>query len=160
VNARARIHAMFPLGEAATAELDLRLNAFGADIVRKGVNAASIIHHACRRSPASCTGCQVRADILDVWSSVADVVEEKATAEAAPATPDFFQSGHGYTHRDGSDFKCVAVTTHPQTGERLAMGWRVDSWALHYPTAVGINQWNHEYDGVQPPESTQGGTRG
>jgi hypothetical protein len=72
---------------------------------------------------------------------------------------DFFEPGHAYTHRDGTDFKCVAVTTHPQTGERLAMGWRVDSWACHYPATVGVNQWNHEYDGVQPSTSTEDGNQ-
>lgn len=71
--------------------------------------------------------------------------------------PEFFQPGHAYTHRDGTDFKCVAVTTHPQTGERLAMGWHVDSWALHYPATCGINQWNHEYDGVQAPPASEAG---
>ena len=68
--------------------------------------------------------------------------------------PDFFEPDHAYTHRDGSTFRCVAVTAHPQTGERLAMGWHIDSWALHYPATVGINQWNHEYDGVQTPEAS------
>ncbi|MEH0417896.1 hypothetical protein [Streptomyces sp. B21-083] len=72
---------------------------------------------------------------------------------------DFFQPGHGYTHRDGSDFRCVTVTAHPQTGERLAMGWHIDSWGLHYPATVGINQWRHEYDGVQPPADTEAGGR-
>lgn len=72
---------------------------------------------------------------------------------------DFFEPGHSYTHRNGSDFKCVAVTAHPQTGERLAMGWHIDSWGLHYPTSVGINQWRHEYDGVQSPASTEAGDR-
>jgi hypothetical protein len=88
-----------------------------------------------------------------------DLLGEEASAQAPTATPDFFQVGHGYTHRDGSDFLCVAVTVHPQTGERLAMGWRVDSWACHYPTTVGINQWNHEYDGVQPPAITEDGNQ-
>lgn len=73
--------------------------------------------------------------------------------------PDFFEPGHGYTHRNGTDFHCVAVTTHPQTGERLAMGWHIDSWGLHYPTTVGINQWNHEYDGVEPPTSNEDGAQ-
>lgn len=77
---------------------------------------------------------------------------EKAAAAAATATPDFFQEGHAYTHRNGTDFQCVAVTVHPQTGERLAMGWHIDQWAWHYPATVGINQWNHEYDGVQAPD--------
>jgi hypothetical protein len=82
---------------------------------------------------------------------------EKATADAATATPDFFEPGHSYTHRNGSDFRCVTVTAHPQTGERLAMGWHVDSWGLHYPTTVGINQWRHEYDGVEAPIDTEAG---
>ncbi len=73
---------------------------------------------------------------------------KKATAAAATATPDFFQRGHSYTHRDGTDFRCVEVTAHPQTGERVAVGWHIDGWGWHYPAAVGINQWNHEYDGV------------
>lgn len=68
--------------------------------------------------------------------------------------PDFFEPDHAYTHRNGTDFHCVAVTTHPQTGELIAMGWHVDSWGLHYPTTVGINQWRHEYDGVAPPEAS------
>lgn len=72
-----------------------------------------------------------------------------------PAT--FFEPGHSYTHRNGSDFHCVAVTAHPQTGERLAMGWHIDSWGLHYPATFGINQWRHEYDGVQAPTSAKDG---
>ena len=174
--ARARIHAMFTLDEQAETELDRRLNDFGADTIRKGVNAASIIHHACRRSPASCIGCQVRADILDALSSVADVIEEKATTPAATATPDarqaarleaadwfasslnaettdwargrgdaiawvigilrnpdpqrgeqqteFFRPGRTYLFtRLGWKFRCDAVTSHPDTGKRVAVGY-------------------------------------
>lgn len=66
---------------------------------------------------------------------------------------DFFQPGHGYTHRSyGNDFHCVTVTTHPTTGERLAMGWLSEHGDWHRPTVVGINQWNHEYDGAEPPD--------
>lgn len=86
-------------------------------------------------------------------------VREEATAPAATTTPDFFEPGHSYTHRNGTDFRCVAVTTHPQTGELLAMGWHIDSWSLHYPATVGINQWRHEYDGVQAPTSTGDGAK-
>lgn len=84
--------------------------------------------------------------------------EEKTTphggAEVTPQ-PEFFQPGHGYTHRSyGNDFLCVTVTTHPMTGERLAMGWISEHGDWHRPAVVGINQWNHEYDGVEPPTST------
>ncbi|MYZ37508.1 MULTISPECIES: hypothetical protein [unclassified Streptomyces] len=87
-------------------------------------------------------------DLADEMDTV-----EKASAPAPTATPqpDFFQPGHGYTHRDGSDFLTVAVTNHPITGERLAMGWRSEHRDWHRPAVVGINQWNHEYDGVAPP---------
>ena len=85
------------------------------------------------------------------------VPEEKATPAGATATP-FFQPGHAYTHRDGHDFRCAAVTLHPVTGERLALGWRIRH-GVHYLDAVGINQWNHEYDGVEPPTSNEDGTQ-
>lgn len=46
---------------------------------------------------------------------------------AVPAAPDFFQPGHTYTHTaDGTDwkFRVDTVTTHPEDGERTALGWR------------------------------------
>ena len=64
---------------------------------------------------------------------------------------DFFQPGHGYTHIDGHDFLCVTVTTHPVTGEQLAMGWRSEHDEGHRPAVRGIRQWRDEYDGVEPP---------
>lgn len=77
-------------------------------------------------------------------------------AEALGSVPDFFQPGHGYTHRDGTDFRCVAVTTHPNTGERRALGWIVrNGW--HEPGSCDPDDWTHNYDGCEPPagESTQ-----
>lgn len=67
--------------------------------------------------------------------------------------PDFFEPDHSYTHRDGSDFHCVAITTHPQTGQRLAMGWQSEHGEWHRPAVCNLGQWLHEYDGVQAPES-------
>ncbi|WP_328846159.1 hypothetical protein [Streptomyces sp. NBC_00258] len=57
----------------------------------------------------------------------AGLVEEKATASAATATPDFFEVGRTYTEPgDTTDwrFRCDAITTHPGTGERTALGWK------------------------------------
>jgi hypothetical protein len=69
--------------------------------------------------------------------------EKQADTEA---TPDFFQVGHTYTDPDGSTdwrFLCDAITTHPQDGERTALGWRhfrgqwsecaygEDDWEIH-----------------------------
>ena len=65
--------------------------------------------------------------------------------------PDFFQPGHSYTHRDGSTFRCVAVTTHPDGGERVAIGWHTDTAGWTFVGVRNINHWNHEYDGVEPP---------
>lgn len=70
--------------------------------------------------------------------------------ESTQATPDFFQVGHGYTHRDGSDFKCVAITTHPLTGEPRALGWIIrNGW--HDAGALDPDDWAHAYDGCEPP---------
>ncbi|MFE9127045.1 hypothetical protein ACFYOF_16770 [Streptomyces sp. NPDC007148] len=73
------------------------------------------------------------------------------SSRAAVATPDFFEPGHSYTHRDGSTFRCVAVTTHPNGGERVAVGWHTDTAGWTFIGFRNINHWNHEYDGVQPP---------
>jgi hypothetical protein len=60
---------------------------------------------------------------------------------------DFFEPGHSYSH-------CVAVTAHPTTSQRLAMGWLSERGEWHRPTVCNLGQWLHEYDGVQPPDST------
>lgn len=144
-DARAAIHAMFQLDEAGTAELDRRLDAYR---VENFIEAAAFVGNDDTCGCGGCDTCYGR----HLATGLLAMAGEKVTAPAATATPDFFQAGHAYTHRDGTDFKCVAVTTHPQTGERLAMGWHVDSWSLHCPATVGINQWRHEYDGVDGGE--------
>ncbi|MEV5449981.1 hypothetical protein [Streptomyces sp. NPDC052535] len=40
----------------------------------------------------------------------------------ADCAADFFQPGHTYRHSAWS-FRCDALTTHPDTGERVALGW-------------------------------------
>jgi len=69
--------------------------------------------------------------------------------------PDFFQPGHSYTHRDGSTFRCVADTTHPDGGDRVAIGWHTDTAGWTFVGVRNNNHWNHEYDGVQPPSDGQ-----
>lgn len=52
---------------------------------------------------------------------------KKATAAAPTATPEFFQVGRTYSEPgDTTDwrFRCDAITTHPETGERTALGWK------------------------------------
>jgi hypothetical protein len=76
------------------------------------------------------------------------LVESKTGASTAPS---FFQPGHTYTRRDDSTFRCIAVTTHPDSGERVAIGWHTDTAGWTFIDVRNINHWNHEYDGVEPP---------
>lgn len=78
MSARARIHAMFTLDEHAETELNTRLNALTAEVIAGAVGSAEVIHQQCHRDRTVCAGCQVRADILDVLRSMADVIAPKA----------------------------------------------------------------------------------
>lgn len=70
---------------------------------------------------------------------------------AAAATPDFFEPGHTYTEADGSTdwkFRCDAITTHPEDGERTALGWRhfKGQWAEY---SYGEDDWDvHQHVGT------------
>jgi hypothetical protein len=157
MSARDRIHAMLPIldspvdADTRASQMDVRLDAYRAEVLAEAdlLPKADVVAWLVKKA---------RED-TPVWL-LASKVERGAVRpdNLRMLPPDFFEPGHSYTHRDGHDFKCVAVTAHPQTGERLAMGWRVDSWDLHYPATCGINQWNHEYDGVAAPaEGEQAG---
>jgi len=65
-DARASIHAMFPLDEAATAELDLRLNAYRAEVLCEG--AALVEDKACdadfTEDPQFIAGLRTAAELL------------------------------------------------------------------------------------------------
>lgn len=78
--------------------------------------------------------------------------------ESTEADASFFQPGHSYTHRDGTDFRTVTITTHPNTGEPRALGWIVrNGW--HEPAALDPDDWT-QYDGYEPPtENTADGGR-
>lgn len=71
---------------------------------------------------------------------------EEATAEAATATPDFFQRGHTYYTSVGPfglhlRFVCEHVTRDPKNGDREAWGW------LHRSdgTRRMDRMWDHDY---------------
>ena len=86
------------------------------------------------------------------WSAAGIRQAIRHLERATEATvPDFFQPGHSYTHRDDSTFRCVAVTTHPGSGERVALGWHTDTADWTFVGVRNINHWTHEYDGVQAP---------
>ncbi|WP_033307393.1 hypothetical protein RFN58_07170 [Streptomyces iakyrus] len=65
---------------------------------------------------------------------------EKGTEAAAP---DFFQPGHTYSAANGTAwmFRVDVVTTHPEDGERTALGWRHfdGTWE---PYAYGEDDWD------------------
>jgi hypothetical protein len=156
-DARARIHAMFPLDEAATAELDKRLDALIAEVRR--TDAAHLLdqrHHHLHRA-IFCDGIKFAARLLQ---RRADENTEKATAPAATATPDFYQVGHTYTEPDGATdwrFRVDHITTHPEDGERTAIGWRHfrSEWDVY---AYGDDDFEiHRLVGYI--DVTEGGTR-
>jgi hypothetical protein len=83
-----------------------------------------------------------------VVEELRELAGEEATAAAATATPapDFFEPGRTYTEPgDVTDwrFRCDAITTHPATGVRTALGWKhfrgewsecsydEDEWEIH-----------------------------
>ncbi|MFC8424004.1 hypothetical protein ACFUN7_24520 [Streptomyces sp. NPDC057236] len=74
-------------------------------------------------------GGETRAAQADAVAAMASKVDRGAVRannlRMLPA--DFFESGHTYTHvDDGTDwkFRVDTVTTHPEDGERTALGWR------------------------------------
>ncbi|MFD8234064.1 hypothetical protein ACFV20_19550 [Streptomyces sp. NPDC059696] len=70
-----------------------------------------------------------KAVMVEVQRLALDHAVEDANArdKARQSAPDFFQPGRTYTHvDDGTDwkFRVDTVTTHPEDGERTALGWR------------------------------------
>lgn len=68
----------------------------------------------------------------------------KDTSEGESTQPDFYQPGRTYISREfpqyGWRFRCDAITTHPEDGERTAIGWRYfnNVWE---PYAYGEDDW-------------------
>lgn len=69
---------------------------------------------------------------------------EKSSREA-DATPEFFRPGRLYAY-DIWRFQCATVAVHPETGERVAIGWiRISdgSWTTYAYSAAewGVDLW-------------------
>jgi hypothetical protein len=65
--------------------------------------------------------------------------------------PDFFQPGYTYTDAEFPEyewrFRCDTVTTHPEDGERTALGWRFFRGAWD-AIAYGEDDWDlAKFDG-------------
>ncbi|MFE2045697.1 hypothetical protein ACFXAZ_33240 [Streptomyces sp. NPDC059477] len=54
-------------------------------------------------------------------------------------SPDFYQPGHTYANTIGWRFRVDTVTTHPEDGERTALGWRY--WNGWEPYAYGEDDY-------------------
>jgi hypothetical protein len=78
----------------------------------------------------------VRADVIDLMASKISrgAVRPDNTLLPNGVTAGFFQPGHTYTDPNPTEydwqFRCDAVTVHPGTGERTALGWvwGLDGW--------------------------------
>lgn len=85
-----------------------------------------------------------------------------AKGEASPAGPtatqpaDFYQVDHTYRRTDPEwAFRCDMVTTHPEDGERTALGWRYfkGQWAEYaygpddWEIAQLVGDWDHVEQG-------------
>ncbi|MCX4703927.1 hypothetical protein [Streptomyces sp. NBC_01373] len=97
-----------------------------ADVLPKAHVVAWLVKKAREERAGSTREDRVRADVIGVLASK---VERGAirpdNLRMLPA--DFFEPGHTYTESDGSTdwkFRCDAITTHPENGERTALGWR------------------------------------
>jgi hypothetical protein len=67
--------------------------------------------------------------------------------------PGFFEPDHTYTRYDGSTFQCVAITTHPEGGRRLALGWLTDTADWTFLAQQNLGQWLHEYNDGKPTQT-------
>ena len=76
---------------------------------------------------------------------------EAVVNEALGVVPDFFQPDRTYARRDGCTFQCFAITTHPDGGRRLAIGWLTDTADWTFLAQQNLGQWLHEYDCTEPP---------
>jgi hypothetical protein len=130
-DARAAIHAMFPLDEAATAELDLRLDA----LVVEALLAAGVQYVDCQVCGAAqsvgdpCGNCAFKARMA------AELAARGLTAPADAAP--FFQVGHTYTrehHGRTIEFRVDYISTPPGSSWRVARGWRLSEDGDWEPT--------------------------
>jgi hypothetical protein len=87
----------------------------------------------------------------EMWGA-ATILAELINGASHQESPDFFQPGHTYTHRDSTTFHCFTVTTTPWNGQRLAIGWHTDDWDITSIAWRGIGEWRNEYDGVKSPD--------
>lgn len=98
-------------------------------------------------------------DTAEVWrllhshagddAAAREETKEKATADATPATPDFFQAGHTYTQNlpycapeIRPNFRCVGIGDHPSKGSRRAFGFEQSgAGAIWVSSSMRDEEW-------------------
>jgi len=93
-------------------------------------------------------------DEADGWTELPQpllpvVAEGKGTGTTGgePTPTDFYQPDHTYRGEYGWAFRCDTVTTHPEDGERSALGWRYFN-AEWNPYAYGPDDWETDQAGI------------
>lgn len=133
--ARARIHAMFPLDEAAEAELDTRLDAHRAEVL--GEVTAWLVKKAREYRAEGGKQGQVQADTAATLAS--KIARGAVRPNNLRMLPDagFFEADHTYTrehHGQPITFKVSAISTSPDGQRTVAHGWRTDPYSGWEPT--------------------------
>ena len=85
-----------------------------------------------------------KEDLADAQRLLVSHAEHEAQARDGQTQPDFYEVGHTYTDDEYDwKFRVDIITTHPENGERIALGWRFykgqwaemaygeDSWEIH-----------------------------
>lgn len=154
MNARERLAAMIRTDRGSMTVWDPTqareaLDAYRAEILREEMRNLRRVER--EETPEGALGTRTgllrAALILD---ERAEQAGEKATGPVEVSASDFFEPGHTYAYRDSTDwrFRCDVVTTHPEDGERTALGRRrfqgvwseyaygEDDWGVHQTLGV------------------------
>lgn len=139
-----------PLGTLA--DLRRKLDAHRAEVLRE---AAAVVGNDDTCDCGGCDTCVPR----ELAARLLEMAEGKSSRPAADATPDFFQPGHTYAQTEYPQhdwrFRCDTVTTHPEDGERTALGWRFwrGNWEAY---AYGEDDWEiHLHVGLTDVTGTE-----
>jgi hypothetical protein len=109
-----------------------------------------------------CDSCVPRALAAGLLA-LADGRKEKATGDAATATPDFFQKGRTYTRNLPyrapelrPDFQCIGIGQHPTKDEPRAFGfYRDGSTSPWGSAALSTDRWADGWVEIVETEETR-----
>lgn len=144
--------------EEAKARTEQLLDAFATEVLRVGADELDRVANeaearvAAHYGPASGIG-PGSADLVREAARMLRTATVGRTGQpSADAAPDFFQPGHTYADTESSKydwkFRVDTITTHPENGERTALGWRHfrGEWE---PYAYAEDDWDiHQHAGL------------